>query len=41
MDIVREKRAEIIERRRIEAKERALQEAKRLREETMVCNIIA
>lgn len=41
MDIVREKRAQIVEKRRIEAQERARQEAKRLREESMICNIIA
>ena len=41
MDIVRIKREEIIERRRKEAEERARLEAKKLREETMICNIIA
>ena len=41
MDIVREKRAQIVEKRRIEAEQRAKAEAKKLREETMVCNIIA
>ena len=41
MDIVREKRAQIVERRRIEAELRAKAEAKKLREETMICNIIA
>ena len=41
MDIVREKREQIVERRRIEAERRAREEAKRLREETMSCNIVA
>lgn len=41
MDIVREKRAQIIEKRRIEAELRAKAEAKKNREESMICNIIA
>lgn len=41
MDIVREKREQIVERRRIEAELRAKAEAKKLMEETMICNIVA
>ena len=41
MDIIREKRAQIVEKNRIEAEFRAKAEAKKLREETMTCNIIA
>lgn len=41
MDIVRDKRAQIVEKRRIEAEHRAKEEAKKLREETMICNIVA
>ena len=41
MDLVREKRKQIIEKRRIEAELKAKAEAKKLRQETMICNIIA
>lgn len=41
MDVVREKREVIREKRRIQAEEQARLEAQRMKEETMVCNIIA
>jgi hypothetical protein len=41
MDVVREKREEIIERRKIEAERLAREEAQKLKEEKMICNRIA